>query len=57
MKLLPIVSLHNQQTGAKKTQNLSGESCYLDITLNFHNYFTRKCVAAKGEDEQSDLGS
>ena len=37
MKLIPIVSLHNQQTGAKKTQNLSGESCYLDITLNSHN--------------------
>ena len=28
---------------------LSGKSCYLDLTPNSRNLFTRKCVAARGE--------
>ena len=29
--------------------NLSDQSCYLNLTPNSCNLFTKKCVAAKGE--------
>ena len=32
-----------------ENSNLSGRSCYLDLTLNSLNWFTRKCAAARGE--------
>ena len=41
----------------ENTQNFSGRSGYLDQTPNSHNKFTRKCVAARGKNQQSDLES
>ena len=37
--------------------NLSVRGCYPDLTPNTHNLFTRKYVAARGENEQLDLES
>ena len=32
-----------------RTLKFMGKSCHLDLTPNFPTYFTRKCVAARGE--------
>ena len=37
--------------------NLSGKSCYLDVTPNSPNQFERECQTARREKYQSDLGS
>ena len=35
-------------------KHLTGKSCYLDLKPNSRNLFTEKCVAARGENKQSD---
>ena len=37
------------QTGHENFQTKSGQSCYLNLTPNSRNLFTRKFVGARGE--------
>ena len=49
MYLLPIISLHYPANRLWEYSNLSGRSCYLDLTPNSHTWFTRIYVAAREE--------
>ena len=49
MELLPIMFIHYPAKRYRENSNLSGKSCYLDLTLKSHNRFTRKCIATGGE--------
>ena len=49
MSLLPIVSVHYLANRWWEYSNLSGTRYYLDWIQNSWNQFTRKCVAARGE--------
>ena len=51
------ISLHYPANGLWEYTNWSGRSCYLDLTPNSCHYFTWKCIAAGGENYQSDLRS
>ena len=57
MQLLPKISVHFSANTLWECSNLLGRICCIDLTSNSHNQFTRKCVAAGGENQQSDLGS
>ena len=57
MSLLPITSIHYPPTCNENTQAYHVEVNSLDLTSNSRDLFTRKCVAARGENLQSDLGS
>ena len=41
----------------ENTQTYQVEVSSLDLTPNSSDSFTRKCLAARGENKQSDLGS
>ena len=56
MKLLPIIFLNYSANREWEYSNLSGSSCGLDHTSNSHNWFTKIFVAARGENQQTDLG-
>ena len=49
IEFLPIISIYCPTNRYWENSNLLGKSCYYDLTLNFHNWSTRKCVAARGE--------
>ena len=49
VQLLMIMSIHYPTKMQWEYSNLSDRSCYLDLTPNSRNKFTRKFVAARGE--------
>ena len=49
MKLLPMIQIHQSTKGQWQYSKLSTWSCHLDLKSNSHNWFTRKCVAAEGD--------
>ena len=47
--LLPMIYKHYPANRLQEYSYLSGQSCYLDLTLKSHNLFTRKYEAARGK--------
>ena len=49
MKFLSITSIHCLANRCGKYPNLSGRSFTLDVAVNSHNWYIRKCVATRGQ--------
>ena len=51
------MSTHYTSNRKWEYSNASGWSCYLELTPNSYKQFARKCVAVRGENLQTNLGS
>lgn len=49
MKFLSIIFIHCLANRCGKYPNLSGRSFTLDVAVNSHNWYIRKCVATRGQ--------
>ena len=55
MKLFIILSIHYPANSKWENPNLSGRSCYFELTPNSPNLFSRNCIKAEGENWQLDF--
>ena len=49
MKFLSIIFIHCLANRCGEYPNLSGRSFTLDVAVNSHNWYIRKCVATRGQ--------